>query len=351
MKTLKYIAGFAGVLLSGAVLAASCQREDVKAPAPAVERHDVSFRVAPPQVEETKVLSPLLTHETAISRWALFIYGSDGSLVSKGHTASSESMLMSMAAGDYSVVAVVNYPVSGAEAFDPASDYSRPSLLSTTLSLGANDPACLVMVGQAMVSVSGSGTRVIPVTRLVSRVGVVSISRTAGSSAQFNGSSLTITRLYLSNVVTRDRFDGSIGDGITGVQSNWYCREGVTGSDTALNALTVEEGLSIGLPVGGSHTDSHYFYTYPNPVSADSRAAAWSVRHTRLVIEANVGGQVCYYPVTIPVMTANVSYNLTVVISNYGSGDPELEVPVGLEVSFSSSVNGWSGPVNVNETS
>lgn len=333
------------VLLLGWTAFASCQAEDpVKVYGPAEGLVDVSFKVALPQTN-TKVASPSLSNEEKVNRWALYIYTTSDELVTKGFSGSSSGITFSLAPGTYKVVAVVN------SLMNADTSYGRTELLSLAVSLSDNSFSSLMMCGAETVSVSATGSHAIPVTRCVSRVGLVSLTRSNGSSEQFNAATFKVTDIYLSNVVTRGYEYNAVDGTVTGNESNWYCKKGVTGSNASLNSILLESGLNITVVAGGSHSTSHYFYAFPNPVSTDTRSETWSPRHTRLVIKALVGDTVCYYPVTIPVMEKNVSYNASVTISDFGSADPETDVPVGLDVTFGYSVDGWAGPVNVSENS
>lgn len=347
-----YRKGLVAVLLSACLLTPSCRREPLVVAAPEPDgRLDVSFVLDVPSAD-TKVSSPSAGDEQRVNRWALYVYDSSGGQVARGWTSSSGGMDVFLNQGTYRVVALVNYPDSGASAFNPDGDYSRTDLLGRAASLGQNAVSSLMMVADQEVTVSSSGTKQVAVSRHVARVGVVGITRQNGSNNAFNSASFTVTGIFVDNVLVSSRYDGVPTSAQTASGDSWYRKMGADGTDTALNALLVENGLSIGLSAGQTHSVSHYFYVYPNPVEADSRSvSAWSPRRTRLVIRADVGGLTCYYPVTMPVMAANASYNVSVTVSDYGAGDPEQDVPLSMQVAISSSVAGWSGPVQVNETS
>ena len=105
--------------------------------------------------------------------------------------------------------------------------------------------------------------------------------------------------------------------------------------------FTYEELSSpIKLPYSSTWTADKYFYCYPNPTETDSSEETWSARRTRLVLEATLGGEVMYYPVTLPVIEPNSSYEVTVKITRRGSPSPDIPV-TGIAAEFSVDVQNW----------
>ena len=94
-------------------------------------------------------------------------------------------------------------------------------------------------------------------------------------------------------------------------------------------------------------------YAYPNPTQSDNlegstgmykgpEGGPWSIRPTRLVIEATLDGQLYYYPITLPSLEYNKSYEISnLVITRPGSDDPDMPV-VGFDVPFHITVNDWT---------
>lgn len=339
------------VLLS-ASLALSCQKD--RRPEVVAEETFVVRFVPGSGEDRTKVVSPSESGEKGIGHWALFVFNSAGTQLACDpvEMGSPSAVELSLPKGSYKVVAVANYPKSGSEALSLASVSSLSSLSSKAVSLSSNGTGALVMYGMKDITITGSGTQVVDVYRLVSRVGVTRIALAPGGPSTLYSSSFTIQRIYMSNVYRQGTYGSDVASP-SAAASNWYNAMGVPGSDSGLNALLMDGGINATVSLSAPYATPHYFYPYPNRTAAgsDSRAAAWSVRCTRLVIEAKIGGDTYYYPVTIPAMQRNVSYNAEVSIKSYGSSDPELEVPGAVDVTFSSSVDGWDGPVNLNENS
>ena len=57
-------------------------------------------------------------------------------------------------------------------------------------------------------------------------------------------------------------------------------------------------------------------YTYPNPSDGDNG--------TRLVIECDINGTGCYYPLRLPPLIRNTVYELSVEITRMGTPDPDI---------------------------
>ena len=57
-------------------------------------------------------------------------------------------------------------------------------------------------------------------------------------------------------------------------------------------------------------------YTYPNPDEG--------VSGTRLVIECDILGTHCYYPLPLPPLVRNTSYEVSVYVTRMGTPDPDI---------------------------
>ena len=69
--------------------------------------------------------------------------------------------------------------------------------------------------------------------------------------------------------------------------------------------------------------------------------AAWTPRHTRLVVEASVGGQVYYYPITLPTIDGNTICTINeLTITRLGTSTPDVDSVIG-SVSFEITVAPW----------
>ena len=66
----------------------------------------------------------------------------------------------------------------------------------------------------------------------------------------------------------------------------------------------------------------------------------WSARYTRLVVEATLGGEVMYYPVSLPEVLPNSAYEVTLRVTRRGSPDPDIPV-TGVAAEFKVDVQDW----------
>lgn len=247
------------------------------------------------------------------------------------------------------------------------------SILSYPFGLTGQSASCLKMFGEKSFTTSSSGgtqTVYVDILRLVSRVkvGTVRMNLTA---AQLGGRTFTLKRIYLLNVP----FLGLVGTDAGGndqqtmgngdsnlntVYNPMSCRGVKSGSswttDASYEALLVQGGINALMATGTTHSTGYYFYTIPNPcaLADDNRqvSGGWTVRCTRLVIEAQIGSTYYYYTITIPAMKRNNSYNYdSIEINQVGSLNPEEDTPGALTYAFTvTQQDGWDYTYNVNET-
>ena len=298
--------------------------------------------------EETRVTGT--EGERAVDNWTLLLY-KDGRLTEAGTSDSGSAIKKKLAAGDYTTFAVVNPPSS----FQAAAFPELSSLTGAESALQDNAPGRLVMAGSRTVTVPvpDGVTQQIGVDRLVCKAGIRKIS------VQFANPLLAdrpfiLKAIYLTNCYGKSRYgsDLSATDILSDV-SCWHNRMGFQ-SDGGVNGLLSERDIDAALTADKPHLQEHAFYFYPNPLpeTLDSRSGTWSRRHTRLVIEAQIGGRTYYYPVTLPASGRNKTYIIEeAVIRKLGSQDPEQDEPGAMDVTFSTSTDDWSPAYTVTETS
>ena len=316
-------------------------------------------RAAPPDPGSVEVVFSVLGEttrgtgtagEAAVDDWALLLYR-NGRLLESGTSSSGSAIRKTLQAGHYTAFAVVNPPAD----FDP-DDYSDPDMLDEAeCGLSENAPGRLVMAGSRTVTVPDPDGREqrIDVDRLVCKAGIQKIS------VQFDNPALAalpfhLKGIYLTNCYGFSRYgsDCGVADLYYGA-SAWYNRMGFQ-SDAGVDELLAETGLDIPVSAGRPHTQEHVFYFYPNPwpEARDTRSGTWERRMTRLVLEAQIGEQIYYYTVTLPVSQRNQVYLIEeAVIRKLGSLDPEQDEPGAIDVTFSTSPDDWSPDYNVTEIS
>lgn len=216
-----------------------------------------------------------------------------------------------------------------------------------------------VMMGTKNVEITSATTVEIAVDRLAARVWVKKITKNF-SAAGLQDSEFKIVRMYLTNVVNQINLGRDFVPDAT--EAYWYnmmqydeTAEKVSEKDKFI-LRTGCAGIVPGTRTEPGSVDlavENAMYAYPNPTQSDNlegstgmytgpEGGPWSIRPTRLVIEATLDGQLYYYPITLPSLEYNKSYEISnLVITRPGSDDPDMPV-VGFDVPFQITVNDWT---------
>ncbi len=252
-------------------------------------------------------------NEKVIKSLQVFVFRGD--FLDAYQRAAASSLSLTCTAGERMIYAIVNGP-------DLSSISSKTALESYMVDLSANAVNALVMTGSKTLTLPQSKAVDIAVDRLVSRVVVKKISRDFESSS-LGALKLTIKKMYLSDAAGNASIDAKSSP------SKWY---NIAGKSNELTAL-LSDSLSEEISNKSSYSTQHYFYTMPN----DAKAKA-----TKLIIEAQLGDKVFYYPIALPSMEGNHSYEISeIVIKRPGADTPDTPVTSD-DVSFSVSINDWS---------
>ena len=170
----------------------------------------------------------------------------------------------------------------------------------------------------------------IDVHRLAARVVIKKITR-AFTAAALAAKSFSIDQIFLINVA------GDTNYGETAAPSVWFNKQAYASEQAAFTY----DAPAASLANNASYSTVHSFFAYPN-ASADSDAAVWSPRHTRLVVKATLGTDVYYYPITLPALESNKSYEIEeLILTRPGSDDPDKPVSI-QECTFQINVLGWT---------
>ncbi len=256
----------------------------------------------------TRVAGVSAEDEAALHSLQVLVFNSDGSADAAG-SCDGGSLSVSVTAGKGKRLwAIANAP-------DVCDAQSEEDLLARVSLLTDNSPDSFVMCGNSVVDILRETTVNISLTRLVARLGVKKITRSfdvEGLAAR----PLVLKGMYLINVAASLRYDGSAD------ASLWLNRSGFATCEA--DPLLSERSLDIRLEDGGSYSVEHSFYCYPNLCGQDSAGGSWSPRRTRLVLEAELGGKLCYYSVTFPQILRNRTYTIeNLTLSGKGSPTPD----------------------------
>ena len=299
------------------IWAGSCQALPVEAEP---ECFSVVIRATLPIA--SKVTDPSPESESHLSGIQVFVFDVSGLLEVSG-ASESRSLSLRCRSGQKTVWVLANAPHPG--------PISRISDLESAVSrLSDNVPGRLVMAGSRPLTVLSDMAGSVTVERLCAKVTVGSITK-AFTSPVLQARELRIHRIYMINVAADRPYGTAAGP------SSWYNRMGYQGDCLAL--LCDEVGQEAAPVLTGSHT----FYVYPNDSDSDARGAPWSPRHTRLVIDASIGEESCFYAIDLPFLESNHAYELQNIILTRPGAPDEEGLMAGAGVRFSFQVKAWTG--------
>lgn len=268
--------------------------------------------------------------ENAISSLQVLTFAAEGELDGYASEAGVSEILVTTFSGVHDIYAVVN------SSNDFSGVASKTEFLSYFQDLASQSPDCLVMVGKNEgYEIVSSGTLTIPVHHFVCRVVLGKITNKlipeALSSKEFR-----VRDIYLTNVPSGHTL------ALDDEPSSWFNMMGYqAGAADALLRDAVPAASQV-VALNSSLDVEHRFYYIPNLQVEDYFSDTWSPRHTRLVVEASIGGDVFYYPVTLPVSPSNASFEIdNLVIARQGSLRAESVLPYAA-VSFETGLSGWT---------
>lgn len=265
------------------------------------------------QTKVTGTSDAINAAEKTVSTLQVLVFRKDG-LLDAYAKSTSASLSMTCTEGERTVYAIVN----GA---DMSSVSTKAALDGKVLDLSENAPNKLVMMGSRTVTLPSESAVTVDVVRFVSRIVINKISRNFESAA-LGAQDFQIKRIYVSNAA------GTVDYAKSKTPSKWY-NAGDTKTD--LEALLSDSLMSVSVANTKSYSTPHYFYTLPN-----------SSASTKLVIEAVLGGKTYYYPVTLPALESNKSYEIAgLTVKRPGADQPGGEVS-SQDVTFGVNVIDWT---------
>lgn len=279
--------------------------------------------------------------EDAISSLCVFVFNADGSLDGYGSASSSSLTLTCTTGAGKSIYAVTNKSITVSN----EDSYTFSDLEAVTSDLSDNSADYLVMSGWVVdKEIVASESVEVPVYRAAAKVSVAKIINSI-SDAAYKGETLIITGIYLVNAVVGayplcDSLETY--DNITWANQTKY-----------VSSTTYDTYLYDGMKetVSSTYSTPHYFYCYPNPTTENSADGEDWAEPTRLVIEATLGGDTYYYPITLTTedsesgeiygVRRNTHYHFSsITIKLRGSTSPDLPIS-DEEISFSVDVEEW----------
>lgn len=321
-------------LTAAVVIAASCEKTGVASSSDEMVALTVNVSGLP---AETKVTNVSEADEKALTGVQLFVFDASGAReIYKSGTGSV--ITASCKPGTKTIYAVVNAPVLDGIA-------TVTALEQTASLLADNARNKFVMVGALKsepVSVNDD-SKTIDVTRIVSKVVLKKIQRKF-TDATLAAKTMTIKSVYLTDVVANACLDSAPS------QYQWLNKLQYVPTDD--NRL-LYDSVNRTVAQNGVYSTEHVFYAYPNATDnkpKGAEAGTWSPRNTMLVIEADIDGRVCYYPVYLPALESNKTYIITdFTLTKIGSDHP-WEIVESSDISFEIHVVDWQDGAEITET-
>ena len=262
----------------------------------------------------TKATGVTTDNEAKVNKLQIFVFRGDD-LDAYASVENAKELTLSCTAGEREVYALVNAP-------DYSSVPGKAALLAKVSELSANTLTNFEMVGSKSVTLPQTGTVSIDVNRIASRVVLKKITRNF-TSAALQALDFTVDAIYLVNVAGNTSYD------LTAAPSTWYNVAENKGELASLLADTPAAPIAQGQAYDTDHT----FYAYPNDLAVNA---------TRIVIETTLGTSKYYYPINLPEMAANKSYEIEeVVLTRPGSDNPDEPVSFA-DATFSINVIDWT---------
>lgn len=337
----KYIISIAA-LAALAASAASCRQDRTLPVSENARKVEITFCAASNGLSAAKSDAGT-SAEQAVSSATFFVFNADGTLDAARKVSASQTTMVVTEGSGKTVYAVVN----------AADDLS--ATCSTAAALEAKIDASLASEGgTAFLTMSGKLSPVeisrtenaveVPVDRMAAKISIDKITNNLNPSI----GSLTINRIFLANVAGSAYW---FSDSPTGA---WMHK---AGKDLTEFGWLCSGNIGATVSCGQSYSTSHTFYCYPNGTVTDSEDAQWCPRHTRLVVEATIGGTTYFYPISLNAiipgnkLQRNTFYDIQeLTVNHLGSDDPDHNVSTG-DISFSVSVKDWNtvdlGPLEI----
>ena len=280
-----------------ALALASCTREKADIDGKPVEVNVTILGTAP-----TRATSVTYANESKVANLQVYVFN-NGKLEDYQDAGAAMTAQLTATSGERTVWALVNAPT--------LKDLSTESELKAKVSqLADNKTDAFVMSGSTTQELKDGGTVPVTVKRIVSRVSIKKIS--TDFQYALASESLTVDGIYLINVAGDNTY---AADGTPGTWVNQLKHQ-----DTNLDALLYDK-VSATVNNKTVYEKEHVFYPYPNPTQEDSYDATWKPRHTMLIVEVTFEGKKGYYPVVLPALERNKTYEIDEMVIRHRPGD------------------------------
>ena len=281
--------------------------------------------------------------ENRVNSLQVFVF--NGNELDAYGSAAAMTLTLNATTGQRTVYALVNAPdLSGIVKLD--------ALKASVSNLSDNAPDSFVMVGSTTQSLGQESNIVVEVNRLAARIKLKKLTRNFRSDglAALDAASFELVRIYATDVVTANNY------ALNAVAP--YVWKNSTLSDSSID--TSDEFLlrTLSSPAtlaqGASYSEEMCLFVYPNPCTEDSGTA----HCTRLVVECRIDGKYYTYPILVPNVEFNKSYEINELIltrlGNQSDGDDSIDTPENdriesFDIPFGITVSNWDTVLLGNE--
>ena len=256
---------------------------------------------------ETKSTTITAADEVKVNNLQVLVFRGDA-LDAYGSVDDASEITLSCTAGEREVYAVVNAP-------SLAEISTRTALLATTSMLSQNSSDSFQMIGNKSVTLPQANTITVDVTRMAARIVIKKITR-AFTVSSLAAKNFTVDEIFITNVA------GDINFGKTASPSVWFNKQAYASEQAAFTY----DAPAATIANNANYDTDHTFFAYPNAAD-DNSSATWSPRRTRLVLKTTLGSDTYYYPITLPVLESNKSYEIeNLTLTRPGSDNPDQPV-------------------------
>ena len=273
--------------------------------------------------ERTKATGSTADDEVAVKKLQIFVFRGDA-LDAYGVVENKDSLKLSCTAGQRTIYALVND-------VDRSSIKTKTELLAAVSNYSNTLEGGFAMIGSTDKTLPQTGKITVEVNRLASRVIINKITRNF-TSAALASMEFKILKIWLQNVAADINF------GLNMAPTTWLNKMNL---DAETNKyLSGAPGAIVAN--GSAYEKPNTFFCYPNPTADDSSDSNWCARHTRLVVKAQIGNDTYYYPITLPVLEYNKSYEIeNLTLTRPGSDNPDVPVTF-QDCTFDITVKPWT---------
>jgi len=283
------------------------------------------------------------TDEAKVNNLQVFVFRGDA-LDAYGTVDNATSITVSCTAGDRVVYALVN----GQDFKDVQ---TKTDFLAKVSKLKDNSLTSYEMIGIKDVTLPQTSTVSINVNRFASRIVVKKITNNLSSPA-LQALEFGVDEIYVTNAAGDCKFSRIVGVAQDSTQTAydptvWYNKMKYESSNCI--AAFHHDAPAYKIAYEANKDTAHYFYAYPNPAEAKTTAAedfidddTWSARRTKLVLKCHIGPDTYYYPIILPVLENNKSYEINEIKITRPGSDSEDKPVSFADAGFEVKVVDWT---------